>query len=67
MKRWLRHVPSGELYEYDPVFAARADFEPYDPNPAPAPVAEEEPVVKKPAKRTKKAAIPEDLADLLGE
>jgi hypothetical protein len=64
--RWLRHKPSGELYRYDPVFAANPVFEDYDPNPQPAPAIEEEPK-KAPQKRAKKTAIPEDPLAFLGE
>jgi hypothetical protein len=39
--KMLRHIPTGTLYIWQPVFAQRADFEDYVPEP--------EPVVEAPA------------------
>jgi len=56
--KYLRHIPTGTIYIWQPAFAQRSDFEEYVPEPAP--VAEEavEPVVTKPRSTRKKAVEP---------
>lgn len=54
--KYLRHIPTGTIYIWQPAYAQRADFEEYVPEPAPEPVVEAAPKPK--ATRKKAAAEP---------
>ena len=49
--KMLRHIPTGTLYIWQPVFAQRADFEDYVPEPEP--VVEPEATTDTPAPKAK--------------
>jgi len=60
--KYLRHIPTGTIYIWQPAYAQRADFEEYVPEPAPAPAPDPEvaaePVAVKPRTTRKKAVEP---------
>lgn len=55
--KYLRHIPSGTIYIWQPAYAQRDDFEDYVPEPEP--VVEEAPKPKTSRKKAAAAPAPE--------